>query len=102
MREKPFGADFPVDQLEGAQFANHILEELPVTIRDVRGAVKPPSLDENGFCFLHAETSLHSADVVTNRKTSAVKAFLDEIEGILYESFPEYERIEIMDYQVRP
>ncbi len=96
--EKPFGADFPVDRFDGAQLANHKFDSCQVVIHDVRGS-KPPSLDENGFQFIKASTSLAAADA-TNTKTPAVDKYLKEVEALLYSKFPGYERIEVMDFQV--
>jgi hypothetical protein len=96
--EKPFGADFPVDRFDGAHGANHTFDSHPVVIHDVRGA-KPLCLEENGFQFIKASTSLTAADA-TNTKTPAVAKYLIEVETLLYEKFPEYERIEVMDFQV--
>lgn len=98
VREKPFGADFPVDHFPGSQFANHIFEVHDVTVHDVRGT-EPPSLERNGFCFLKAKTSLTAAEASTSQ-TPAVTAFFEEIEQVLYERFPGYSRIEVMDFQV--
>lgn len=99
-KEKPFGADFPVDRFQGSQLANHVFDNKQVIIHDVRNA-KSTSLEINGFCFLKAETSLKATEA-TNTKTEAVEAYLAEVERILYNKFPEYSRIEVMDFQVRP
>ena len=96
--EKPFGADFPVDRFEGAQLANHKFESCPVVVHDIRGA-KSATLEENGFQFVKASTSLSAVDA-DNTRTPAVDRYLKEIEVLLYENFPDYERIEVMDFQV--
>ena len=97
--EKPFGADFPVDKFEGAQLANHVFDDRLVVVNDVR-AILPPSIEQNGFCFIKADTSLKAADA-TNERTSAVQSYLLEIQRLLYDHFPEYSRIEVMDFQVK-
>jgi hypothetical protein len=97
-REKPFGADFPVDHFQGGQLANHIYDNQAITVHDIRRG-KPPALDLNGFCFIRAPTSLRAAEA-TNLRSPPVEKYLGEIERILYEAFPEYSRIEIMDFQV--
>lgn len=96
--EKPFGADFPVDRFDGGTLANHKFDSHPVVIHDVRGSYEM-TLEENGFRFIKASTLLTAADA-TNARTPAVDRYLNEIEVLLYAEFPEYERIEIMDFQV--
>lgn len=93
--EKPFGADFRVDHLQDSQFANHIF----VTIHDIRKAPKP-TVERNGFFFLKTATGLKTADA-TNEENSQTRQYLEEIQEILYESVPEYSKIEVMDFQVR-
>jgi hypothetical protein len=96
--EKPFGADFPVDHFEGGELAHHIFDNKAITGHDVRGR-EPPALDRNGFCFIKAPTSLTAAGA-TNSLSPPVAKYLGEIERILYKTFSEYSRIEIMDFQV--
>ncbi|KAF7503085.1 hypothetical protein GJ744_004332 [Endocarpon pusillum] len=98
-KEKPFGADFPVDRCEGGQCANHIFDNQAVTVHNMRGG-EQPVLDRHGFCLVHAQTSLTAAEA-SNSRTPPMERYLGEIERILYEKFPEYLRIEIMDFQVR-
>lgn len=97
--EKPFGADFLVDHMKGSQIANHILEKSSVTIHDIRYARKP-TLEANGFCFLKAITKLKAEDA-TDEENIATKQYLQDVQRILYENFPEYCRVEVMDFQVR-
>lgn len=100
LKEKPYGADFPVDHFKGAKLANHTFEQVPVVVRDARGRENTFTLERNGFCFLQAKTSL-TAEGASNEKTPSMARYLEEIERILYKSFPEYARIEVMDFQVR-
>jgi len=97
-KEKPFGADFPIDHFQNSKIANHIFEKVPVVIKDARQK-KSFDLNTNGFCFLEEKTSL-TAEQAANTTTAAVASYLQEIERILYKNFPEYSRIEIMDFQV--
>ena len=97
--EKPFGADFRVDHLKGSQSANHIFERSSVAIHDIR-KVRKPILEQNGFCFFKAATELKAEDA-TNEENTPTRQYLQDIQRILYERFPEYCRIEVMDFQVR-
>lgn len=100
LKEKPYGADFPVDHFEGAKLTNNNFHSVPVVIRDARGRENTFTLEKNGFCFLQAKTSLTAEDA-SNDTTPIMAKYLEEIEKILYKSFPEYARIEIMDFQIR-
>lgn len=97
--EKPYGADFPVDHFRGSQLSNHIFEAADVMIRDVREN-NSFTLDKNGFCFLDTPTNL-PREQASNTANPAVVQYLSEVERLMYEQFPQYSRIEIMDYQVR-
>lgn len=96
--EKPFGADFRLDHLQDSQIANHIFERSTVTLHNVRKAPKP-TIERNGFCFLKAATELEAHDA-TNEENAPTRKYLEQIRRILYESFPEHSRIEVMDFQV--
>lgn len=97
-KKKPFKADFPVDRFEDEQFANHIFNNQAVTVHNLRGG-EQPLLDRHNFCLIHRPTSLTTADA-SNSLTPPVEKYLGEIKKILYDEFPEYSRIEIMDFQV--
>ena len=97
--EKPYGADFPVDQYVGSRSSNWLFDDQKILVHDIRG-LDPPTLAKNGFCFLKVKTTLKE-DEATNEQTPAMKQFLQEIEKTLYRQFPEYSRIELTDFQVR-
>jgi hypothetical protein len=80
-KEKPFGADFPIDHFQGGQIANHIFDNQAITVHDVRGS-KPPALDRKGFCFIRPPTSLTAAEA-SNFRSPPVEKHLFEIERIL-------------------
>jgi hypothetical protein len=97
-REKPYQTDHTVQRPEGTGFANHELEPHPVTVLDMRDRQKP-SLDQNGFCIVNAKTTL-SAEQADAKRTPAMNNYLGQIERILYREFPEYSRIEVLDWGV--
>lgn len=97
-REKPYQMDHTVSRPDGVGFANHELERHAVVVLDIRHCQKP-SIERNGFCILEAKTTL-SASQADNARTPAMDKYLDEIERMLYREFPEYTRIEILDWGV--
>lgn len=97
-REKPYQMDHTVHRPDGIGFANHELERHPITVLDIRNRQKP-SIERNGFCIVKANTTL-SADQASNARTPAMSKYLDEIERLLYREFPEYSRIEVLDWGV--
>ncbi|KAI4287470.1 MAG: hypothetical protein L6R35_003276, partial [Caloplaca aegaea] len=98
-REKPYQMDHTVHRPDGIGFANHELERHPITVLDIRNRQKP-SIERNGFCIVKANTTL-SADQASNARTPAMSKYLDEIERLLYREFPEYSRIEVLDWGIR-
>ena len=98
LKEKPYGADFPVYHIKDSNPSNHIFDDRTVTIRDIRN-VTSPTLERNGFCFLKSDIKL-SEDEASENDTPTMKLFLHEIETLLQKEFPEYSRVEIMDFQV--
>jgi len=99
LEEKPYGADFPVDHFPGARLANHLFEYRDVHFRDVR-TMEPLDLETHGSQFIKASSSLKAHDA-TNETTPAVQKYLAEVETILHQNFPQYIRVEVMDFQVR-
>jgi len=98
-REKPYQMDHTVPRPDNVGFANHELERHPITVLDIRHRQRP-SIERNGFCIVEAKTSL-SADQASNARTPIMKEYLNEIEKLLYREFPEYNRIEVLDWGVR-
>lgn len=97
-REKPYQIDHSVARPEGADYTNHEFDRRSVTVEDLRHCLKP-TIKKNGFCILNAKTTL-SADHATNERTPAMTKYLDEVEKLLYKEFPEYSRIEVLDWGV--
>ncbi|KAK0624768.1 hypothetical protein B0T17DRAFT_607981 [Bombardia bombarda] len=97
--EKPYGADFPVDSINGAQSANHRFDFRSVKIHDVKFAQEDLDLDRNGACFIKAETSLKGGDIAASE--TAMGRYVTEITAILQKAFPHYVEVRILDHQVR-
>lgn len=97
--EKPYGADFPVDHIEGAAMTNHVFEIHPVTFRDLRNMKEELNLSTNGACLIKARTSL-LAEEASNSATPAMKQYVDELLRVLQQKCPEYVEIRVMDFQV--
>ncbi|KAH6988112.1 hypothetical protein BKA56DRAFT_630060 [Ilyonectria sp. MPI-CAGE-AT-0026] len=98
--EKPYTTDFPVDDIEGAKMTNQIFDTQPVLFHDARVAKEPLTLDQNGFCFAKAKTSL-KAEEATPEKTELMEQYLQEVADILQDKFPQYKEVKSLDFQVR-
>jgi hypothetical protein len=94
--EKPYSAEFEVEEHNGVKKTNYILSAQPVAIHAIQPSDKF-SLDTNGFCIINAKTSLQLQDALT-RPDAVESAYLNEIEAILCERFPEYSRLEPMEF----
>lgn len=97
--EKPYTTDFPVDEIEGAKMTNQIFDTQPVLFHDARVAKEPLTLDQNGFCFVKAKTSLQ-AEEATPEKTELMEQYLQEVADILRDKFPQYKEVKSLDFQV--
>ncbi|KAK3379094.1 putative CmcJ-like methyltransferase [Lasiosphaeria ovina] len=95
--EKAYSADFVPDN--GETPLNHIFDLQPIHVKDI---VSPQEfeLDVHGFCLLKAKTMLSAEDALTNQ-SSVEMDYINEIEALLYLKFPEYKRIEAMNFIVR-
>lgn len=97
--EKPYSADFAVDERNGAKRSNIIttdcdVQVMPVTNRDVF------DMNVNGFCILNEDTSLTLEDALDRPEEAELK-YHAELEQILHKHFPEYTRLEGLDFVVR-
>ncbi|GLI79323.1 hypothetical protein PoHVEF18_007653 [Penicillium ochrochloron] len=79
---------------------NHIFDTRPITFHDARAAKEGFTLDQNGFCFIKAGTSLQAEDAASER-TEIMEQYMQEIVGILRTKLPQYQEIKAMDFQVR-
>ncbi|KAI8949996.1 putative CmcJ-like methyltransferase [Xylaria longipes] len=94
--EKPYSADFAVDEQSGAKRSNMIttdrhVQVVPVTSRDVF------DINLNGFCI---DTNL-TLEEALERPEEAELEYQAELELILHKHFPEYTRFEGLDFVVR-
>ncbi|KAI3319616.1 hypothetical protein HD806DRAFT_538963 [Xylariaceae sp. AK1471] len=97
--EKPYTADFDVDEQNGAKRSNIIttdrdVQVMPVTSRGVF------DIDVKGFCILKEDTSLTLQDAL-NRPEEAKLEYQAELGQILHKQFPEYTRLEGLDFVLR-
>ncbi|KAK1770187.1 hypothetical protein QBC33DRAFT_530329 [Phialemonium atrogriseum] len=98
--EKPYGADFPVDNIEGAKITNHIFDIHPVRVHDVRGSPHELDLERNGACFIKAGVSL-KAEEASITMTPAMEKYIADVLTTLQKKFPGYVEIRLMDFQIR-
>lgn len=96
--EKPYSADFVVDERNGAKRSNIIttdceVQVMPVTSRDGF------DMNINGFCILNEDTSL-TLENALDRPEEAELEYQAELEQILHKHFPEYTRLEGLDFVV--
>jgi hypothetical protein len=98
-QEKLYGADFSVEDIEGAKITNHVFSIRQVTFHDIRNLQIPLCLEENGACFVKATTSL-SAEAACTKRTEAMMNYVEEIVNVVRTHFPQYVEVQFMDYQV--
>jgi hypothetical protein len=98
LNEKPYTTDFSVEDIAGAEATNHLFDYQELVIRDAQGQRNDFSLEKNGFCFLRSRTSLTPADVDDDKYVR--EEYFNQLEEILHNAFPEYERIEYLDHLV--
>ena len=72
---------------------------MDLVVRDAQPQRESFSLQNNSFYFLKAKTGLSSDNAGDERFVE--KMYFDEIEVVLHDNFPEYTRLECLDYQVR-
>ncbi len=94
--EKPYSADFEVEEQNGSKKTNYILSTQPVTVHAIQPSDKF-ELDTNGFCVINAKTNLDVQDALDKSETVEL-AYLNEIKAILHKHFPEYSRLEPMEF----
>lgn len=96
--EKPYAADFEINEQTGAQKTNHIFSAQRVSITTIE-APDDFDIDTHGFCVVKAKTDLKPEDAL--KKPQEVEAaYLNEVKAILHKRFPEYSRIEGIDFVV--
>ena len=96
--EKPYAADFEVNEQTGAQKTNHIFLAQRVWINTIE-APDDFDIDTHGFCVIKAKTNLKPEAALKNpREVEA--AYMNEVKAILHRRFPEYSRLEGIDFVV--
>jgi hypothetical protein len=96
--EKPYSADFEIEEQDGIRKSNYIISTEPVFVN----AIQPSDnfdLNTHGFCIIKAKTNLRVDDALTQPE-AVETAYFDEIEAIIHEHFPEYSRLEGMEFVV--
>lgn len=94
--EKPYRAEFDIEETGNVKSTNHIFATNPVVIH----AIQPSDnfeLEQNGFCVLDEKITLdvHAALITPD---SIESAYLQELEVILSRRFPEYKRLEPIEF----
>ena len=95
--QKPFATDF-IPSISDVSLTNHAFEFLDLVVTDARPTRDSYTLDEEGFCFLTAPTLVTSS--VVDDKAWMEENYYSEVESVLHDAFPEYSRLECLDYQV--
>ncbi|KAI1359611.1 putative CmcJ-like methyltransferase [Xylaria arbuscula] len=97
--EKPYSADFAVDEQNGAKKSNIITTDRHVEVAPVasRGEF---NININGFCILKENTTLTLEDALERPEEAELK-YQAELEKILHKNFPECTRFEGLDFVVR-
>lgn len=98
--ERPYATDFLVDHIDGAQATNHRTTTYETVVRPVSPTMwRISSLDQRGFCFIRAPTSITSRN--SDDTTFVTNDYFAEIEKVIRANFPDCTRLECIDYQVR-
>jgi hypothetical protein len=96
--EKPYKASFDIKENDIIKRTNYVLSTQTVSIRDIHAADKF-DLDTNGFCVIKEKTNLNAEDALAAPEL-VESAYLNELEAILLERFPEYRRLEPFEFVV--
>jgi hypothetical protein len=99
LKEKPYVTDFAVDHIPGAEASNHRFDYQSLIITDVQTCRERFTLEKNGFCFLRGKTSVTLTTADDEEYIREV--YFPELEQILHEALPGYERIDYLDHLVQ-
>lgn len=94
-REKPYSAEFEIEENETMKNTNYILTELEILIHPISTS-NQFTLDNNGFCTIKARTHL-DIEAALAQVQSVKESYMTELQEILSKQFPEYRRIEPME-----
>lgn len=96
--EKPYSADFEVDEAQGAKKSNLITRDFDVQVNPITSD-SGFTINANGFCVLKENTSLTLEEALYKPDEVEVR-YQVELELILHRYFPEYTRFEPLDFVV--
>jgi hypothetical protein len=97
--EKPYSAEFEIDDQSGdVKKTNYFISPQSVTINEI-GPSDTFGLDIHGFRILKAKTELR-VEVALASPQTVEAAYLEEIKSLLQNHFPEYRRLEGMEFVV--
>lgn len=96
--EKPYSADFEVEEDDGVKRTNYVLVKELVFIHAIKHR-EIFSLDINGFCVLNAKTDLDPQLAIAD-PNRAEEPYLTQLKSILSNAFPEFSRFEAMEFVV--
>lgn len=95
-REKPYVADFQVNEKNGARKSNFIIQDCDIQVTPTTSQ-SDFNLDVNGFCILEEDTSLTWEDA-RDRPEQVELEYQSQLEQILHLHFPAYARLEALDF----
>lgn len=96
--EKAYAADFPVPKKDGIHETNHIFDNTPLSVHKI-WSKNDFDLNTHGFCILQDTIGIEPDDAL-NHSRKVERLYCQQIEELLHKSFPEYTRIEAMDFIV--
>ena len=96
-KQKPFATDF-IPSISDVPLTNHHFDFMDVVVTDARPSRESFVLEEHGFCFPKSSTTLTC--VSADDPKYVEDHYYPEIEEALLLEFPEYTRVECLDYQV--
>jgi hypothetical protein len=94
--EKPYNVEFEPEQGDAVRRSNVIVHKEPMTVHAIQ-ASDEFDIDTNGFCVIDKEIPL-DANIALTDPDSVEADYLRELEAILSFRFPEYKRIEPLEF----
>lgn len=94
--EKPYSAEFEIKEENGVKKTNYILSAEPVTVHPIQPS-DSFTLDTNGFCAVNANIPLSANEALADPE-AVESAYLAELRKVFYQRFPEYWRLEPLDF----
>lgn len=97
--EKPYRVEFDVQEEGNVKSTNHKFATEPAVIHAIQASDRF-ELNKHGFCVLNEKTELDVHAALTTPELVET-AYLKMIKAILHRNFPEYTRIEPLEFVVR-